>query len=115
MAQAEGQCPSWRDRRCASRCRPAGSGIVVLCQARMCPLETLLTSTAVVAIAEIGDKTQLLAIVLAARFRRPWPVIAGILAATLLNHGVAAAAGYLVSDLLTGAPFRLAVGIGFLA
>ena len=60
-------------------------------------METLLTSIAVVAIAEIGDKTQLLAIVLAARFRKPVPIILGILAATLLNHAVAAAFGYLVA------------------
>ena len=53
-------------------------------------MQTLLVSTAAVAIAEIGDKTQLLALVLAARFQRPWPVIAGILAATVLNHAAAA-------------------------
>ena len=60
-------------------------------------MEAILTSMAVVAIAEIGDKTQLLAIVLAARFRKPAPIILGILAATLLNHAVAAALGYLVA------------------
>jgi len=56
-------------------------------------LEPFLTSAAVVAIAEIGDKTQLLAIMLAARFRRPVPIILGILAATILNHAAAAALG----------------------
>jgi putative Ca2+/H+ antiporter (TMEM165/GDT1 family) len=77
--------------------------------------EPLLTSTAVVAVGEIGDKTQLLAIMLAARFRRPVPIILGILGATILNHTLAATLGYLVSDLLKGTAFRLAVGAGFIA
>ena len=78
-------------------------------------LEPLFTSTAVVAVGEIGDKTQLLAIVLAARFRKPWPIIAGIFGATILNHTLAATLGYLVADLLAGVGFRLAVGAAFLA
>mgnify|MGYP003578161990 CR=1 FL=1 len=49
-------------------------------------MESFLVSTGVVALAEIGDKTQLLAFMLAARFRKPWPIIAGILVATLFNH-----------------------------
>ena len=56
-------------------------------------LETFLVSAGLVALAEIGDKTQLLSLVLAARFRRPWPIVAGILAATLLNHAMAGALG----------------------
>jgi putative Ca2+/H+ antiporter (TMEM165/GDT1 family) len=78
-------------------------------------LEPLLISAGVVAVAEIGDKTQLLAIVLAARFRKPWPIIAGILAATLLNHAAAATLGYLVSQWLTGRTFQIVVGVAFLA
>ncbi|MDB5495338.1 MAG: hypothetical protein JWP86_2675 [Phenylobacterium sp.] len=77
--------------------------------------EPLLTSAAVVAIGEIGDKTQLLAIVLAARFRKPVPIILGILGATILNHTLAATLGYLVADFLTGTGFRLAVGAAFIA
>jgi putative Ca2+/H+ antiporter (TMEM165/GDT1 family) len=77
--------------------------------------EPLFTSTAVVAIGEIGDKTQLLAIVLAARYRRPVPIILGILCATLLNHTAAASLGYFLSAFLTGQLFRAAVGVGFLA
>jgi putative Ca2+/H+ antiporter (TMEM165/GDT1 family) len=77
--------------------------------------EPFFTSTAVVAIGEIGDKTQLLAMVLAARFRKPVPIILGILAATILNHTLAATLGYLVADVLSGTWFRLAVGIGFIA
>ena len=52
-------------------------------------------STGTVALAEIGDKTQLLALLLAARFRKPWPIVAGILVATLLNHALAAWLGAL--------------------
>ena len=58
-------------------------------------MEALLVSTGVVALAEIGDKTQLLAFILAARFKKPLPIIAGILAATVINHGLAGAAGRL--------------------
>ncbi len=78
-------------------------------------LEALLISTGVVAIAEIGDKTQLLAIVLAARFRRPLPIILGILAATLLNHAAAAAIGVVVAKYLSGPVFQILVGAGFIA
>lgn len=78
-------------------------------------LGPLLTSTAVVAVGEIGDKTQLLAIVLAAKFRKPVPIILGILCATLLNHAVAATIGYYISDWLTGQVFRVVVGVAFIA
>ncbi len=61
-------------------------------------LESLLVPTAIVALAEIGDKTQLLALILAARFRKPWPIIAGIIAATLANHAAAGAVGAWVSS-----------------
>ncbi len=76
-------------------------------------LEAFGVSTALVALAEIGDKTQLLAIVLAARFRKPLPIILGILCATLLNHTAAAALGFLLAGWLTGQTFQIAVGIGF--
>jgi putative Ca2+/H+ antiporter (TMEM165/GDT1 family) len=78
-------------------------------------MEAILTSIAVVAIAEIGDKTQLLAIVLAARFRKPIPIILGILAATLLNHAVAATFGYLIAQWLTGRTFQIVLGVAFIA
>jgi putative Ca2+/H+ antiporter (TMEM165/GDT1 family) len=78
-------------------------------------MEAILTSTAVVAIAEIGDKTQLLAIVLAARLRKPIPIILGILAATLLNHAVAATFGYLIAQWLTGRIFQITLGLAFVA
>ena len=95
-----------RDLRCRwIACRPAR---------RRC-LEALLTSTAVVALAEIGDKTQLLAILLATRFKRPWPIIGGILVATLANHFLAALVGAEVASLLQGQWFRYAVAIAFIA
>lgn len=78
-------------------------------------LEPLLISTGVVAVAEIGDKTQLLAIVLAAKFRKPLPIILGILAATLLNHAIAATLGYLVAQWLSGRIFQIVVGVAFIA
>ena len=78
-------------------------------------MEALLTSTAVVALAEIGDKTMLLAIVLAARFRKPLPIVLGILFATLANHAIAALIGQTVAGLLEGQWFRYAVGVGFIA
>ncbi|MWV28145.1 TMEM165/GDT1 family protein [Aurantiacibacter rhizosphaerae] len=78
-------------------------------------MEAFLTSTAVVAIAEIGDKTMLLAIVLATRFRKPLPIILGILVATLANHFLAALLGQTVASLLEGPAFRYAVGISFIA
>jgi Ca2+/H+ antiporter, TMEM165/GDT1 family len=78
-------------------------------------LEAFLISTGLVAIAEIGDKTQLLAIVLAARFRKPIPIILGILVATLANHGLAAALGFVVSGFLTGPIFQALVGAAFIA
>jgi putative Ca2+/H+ antiporter (TMEM165/GDT1 family) len=78
-------------------------------------MEAFLASTAVVTFAEIGDKTMLLAIVLATRFRAPLPIIAGIFAATLLNHALAAFAGQQVAGLLDAPWFRWAVALGFVA
>ena len=76
-------------------------------------MESLLISAGVVAIAEIGDKTQLLAMVLAARYRRPVPIVLGILVATLLNHALAAGLGVLVAQWLEGRLFQAAVGLAF--
>ena len=88
--------------------------LFVLRPARRYLLEALLTSTAVVALAEIGDKTQLLAIVLATRFRRPMPIILGILAATLANHFLAALAGERIAYLLDGPWFRYLIAASFI-
>lgn len=79
------------------------------------PLSTALVSTGTVALAEIGDKTQLLALLLAARFRKPWPIVAGILAATLLNHALAAWLGALVAQWLEPQVLRWIVVASFVA
>ena len=79
------------------------------------PLYPALISTGTVALAEIGDKTQLLALLLAARFRRPWPIIGGILLATLLNHALAGWLGTLVARWLTPDVLRWVVTASFIA
>jgi Ca2+/H+ antiporter, TMEM165/GDT1 family len=78
-------------------------------------MEAFLVSTAIVALAEIGDKTQLLAFILAARFRTPWPIILGILVATLANHAIAAALGSWITSLLAPETLRWLLGLGFIA
>jgi putative Ca2+/H+ antiporter (TMEM165/GDT1 family) len=78
-------------------------------------MEALLNSVFVVAVAEIGDRTQLLSIVLASRFRRPLPILCGILVATIANHALAGIAGELVGDLLTGSVLRWVLAASFLA
>lgn len=78
-------------------------------------MEAFWISAGIVALAEIGDKTQLLAIVLAARFRKPLPIILGILCATLLNHAAASAIGYYLAAFIEGVAFQLVLGAGFIA
>lgn len=78
-------------------------------------MEAFLVSTGIVALAEIGDKTQLLAFILAAKFRRPLPIIIGILLATLVNHGFAGALGSWITTLLGPDVLRWVLGVSFLA
>jgi putative Ca2+/H+ antiporter (TMEM165/GDT1 family) len=78
-------------------------------------LESFVVSTSVVALAEMGDKTQLLALILAARFRKPLPIVAGILVATLLNHGLAGALGAWLSTLFTPQTLGWIMAISFIA
>jgi putative Ca2+/H+ antiporter (TMEM165/GDT1 family) len=78
-------------------------------------LDALLVSTGVVALAEIGDKTQLLAFILAARFKKPLPIIAGILCATLVNHGLAGALGSWITASISPQVLRWVLGASFLA
>ena len=78
-------------------------------------LEAFLVSTGVVALGEMGDKTQLLALMLAARFRKPWPIVAGILMATLANHALAGAVGAWVAQALGPDILRWVIGASFLA
>lgn len=77
--------------------------------------ETLLISTGIVALAEIGDKTQLLALLLAARYRKPIPIILGILVATVANHFLAAALGYQVGQLFSETTLLWILAASFLA
>jgi putative Ca2+/H+ antiporter (TMEM165/GDT1 family) len=78
-------------------------------------LEAFLVSTGIVALGEMGDKTQLLALMLAARFRKPWPIVAGILVATLFNHALAGAVGAWVAAQLGADVMRWVIGGSFLA
>lgn len=78
-------------------------------------MDAFLTSLGLVALAEMGDKTQLLALFLATRFRRPWPIVGGILAATIANHFLAALVGATVADRLPLDWLRWGLGGSFLA
>jgi putative Ca2+/H+ antiporter (TMEM165/GDT1 family) len=77
-------------------------------------LEAFLVSAGIVALAEMGDKTQLLSLVLAARFRRPLPIVLGIFVATLVNHGMAGAAGAWITSVLGKDVMRWVLGLSFL-
>jgi Ca2+/H+ antiporter, TMEM165/GDT1 family len=78
-------------------------------------MEAFLVSTMVVGLAEIGDKTQILSLMLAARFQRPLPILFGILFATIANHAAAGLAGKYFGDLLSGAWLRWILGLSFLS
>lgn len=78
-------------------------------------MEAFLVSTGIVALAEMGDKTQLLALVLAVRFRKPWPIVWGILVATLVNHGLAGAVGAWVTKFLGPEILRWVLAGSFIA
>lgn len=77
-------------------------------------IEALCVSTGVVALAEIGDKTQLLAFILAARFKKPLPIVLGILAATVVNHGLAGALGAWITSMLRPEILRWVLGASFI-
>ncbi len=78
-------------------------------------MQALIVSTGVVALAEIGDKTQLLAFILAARFRKPLPIITGILCATIINHGLAGALGAWITSAVSPNLLRWVLGGSFIA
>ena len=78
-------------------------------------MEALYISTGVVALAEMGDKTQLLAFILAARFKKPVPIILGILLATLVNHGLAGALGAWITSVVSPDAMRWVLGLSFIA
>ncbi len=103
-------CPAGRGRSChrLSSC-PAP-------EQKLTTFPNIVFSAAgIVGLAEMGDKTQLLAIMLASRFRRPLPIVAGILVATLVNHALAAWAGAALAGWFAGPTFKIAVGLSFLA
>ena len=77
-------------------------------------MEPLFVSTGVVALAEIGDKTQLLAFILAARFKKPVPIILGILAATIVNHGLAGVLGAWITSVISPEILRWVLGLSFI-
>ena len=78
-------------------------------------MEAFLVSTGIVALAEVGDKTQLLAFLLAAKFRKPWPIILGILVATVANHGLAGALGAWLTSQMPPQTLRWVLGVSFIA
>jgi putative Ca2+/H+ antiporter (TMEM165/GDT1 family) len=78
-------------------------------------MEALLVSIGIVALAEVGDKTQLLTLVLAARYRKPWPIVAGILVATLANHAIAGALGAWLTQAIGAQAMRWILGLSFIA
>ena len=78
-------------------------------------MQAFFVSTGIVALAEMGDKTQLLALVLAARFRKPWPIVWGILVATMANHAMAGALGAWVTTVLRPQTVRWMLSVSFIA
>ena len=78
-------------------------------------MEAFLISTGIVALAEIGDKTQLLALLLAARFKKPWPIVWGIFVATVLNHAMAGALGAWITTAISPQNLRWILGASFIA
>ena len=78
-------------------------------------MEAFLVSTGIVALAEMGDKTQLLALLLAARFRKPWPIVLGIFVATIANHAMAGALGAWVTTQISAQVLRWILGASFIA
>ncbi len=78
-------------------------------------MQAFLISTGIVALAEVGDKTQLLALVLAARFRKPWPIVFGIFVATLANHAMAGVLGAWVTTQISAQTLRWILAASFIA
>jgi len=78
-------------------------------------LHSILVSTGIVTLAEMGDKTQLLAFLLAAKYKKPVPIILGILFATILNHGLAGILGVWITQILTPEILRWVLGLSFIA
>lgn len=99
---------------CTGRAGEAGGIASNFCLTPEFQMEIFFTSTLLVAVAEIGDKTMLLAILLATRFKQPLPIIAGIFVATIANHALAAWAGNALAGFFASDVFRYAIAIGFI-
>jgi Ca2+/H+ antiporter, TMEM165/GDT1 family len=95
--------------------RPPACQGVSAALATMAAMQAFLIATGLVALAEIGDKTQLLAFMLAARFRRPWPIVLGIFVATVVNHAVAGAVGSWLTNFIGPNALRWILGLSFIA
>jgi Ca2+/H+ antiporter, TMEM165/GDT1 family len=103
------------DREASACAGEALRSLVVFRRGNLIVMEAFLISTGIVALAEIGDKTQLLAFILAAKFRKPWPIIAGILVATIANHAFAGALGAWITGAVGPQVMRWVLGLGFIA
>lgn len=92
-------------------------GVRPVCVSGLTPfiMEAFLVSTGIVTLAEMGDKTQLLSLLLAARFRKPWPIIAGIFTATVINHALAGALGEWLNNVIGPDVMRWILGASFIA
>jgi len=112
---AHGALGAWRDHRCGLSESERIGGAEVSPLGPASRVHAFLIALASIAIAEIGDRTQLLSLALAARYRRPWPIIAGILCATIANHTVAGLVGAWFGKLLTPAVLDTAVGLSMMA
>jgi Ca2+/H+ antiporter, TMEM165/GDT1 family len=95
--------------------RPEGSAVKRVLDPAGVFMEAFLVSTGIVALAEMGDKTQLLSLLLAAKFRKPLPIIAGIFVSTIVNHALAGAVGAWVTQALGPEVLRWVLGISFIA
>lgn len=113
--QETGQQPDKQSRRVVSSCKTSVVYLLLLPKLAGMFLESAGLSTLVVAASEVGDKTQLLALILAARFRAPVPIIAGILAATIFNHALAGIFGAALSSWIDPVWLKWALVISFLA
>ena len=114
-AVAHGAFEHWRDQRADPRLSGAGRLVVKPPLGSRVLMEAFLICLGTVAVAEMGDRTQLLALVLAAHYRKPWPILAGVLVATLANHAVAGAIGVEFGALLSATVVDSAVGASMLA
>ena len=112
---ARGMSGKTFDCEASARAGEASQSMVQLPAPDIARMEAFLIATGIVALAEIGDKTQLLSFILAAKYRKPWPIVLGILLATLVNHAIAGAVGAWLMRLIGPQAMRWILGLGFMA